>query len=240
MKKFTLLLAGAAIAMTAAYADHNPAYNGFYLGAGVGMNSTNGKVEGVNLTATTGQAARARTGKHGFAGGVFAGYGMTFAGNGYAGLEAYVDFDSTKIQMLDTSTNGVALAGSEPGRHTLKRKFYYGLNLHLGYLFTKETLGYLILGVQAGKWKLNVERAAAQGAAFGSGFSKSKTRASFVPGLGVRHALTKNTFLKMEWTISFNPKVSTSAAVNGTVDATSSKVTSLTQQTVMLGVGYKF
>lgn len=261
MKKFALMMAASALG-TAAIADtHNPAYNGFYLGLQMGPNITTGKSRtalsdnGPVVANGFSKTGRTDFGRMGFAGGLFGGYGMTFSGNGYLGLEAYFNFDSTKANVVnDTSvTSGAgnsdvvnsALFGSQLGKLRLKRSFYYGLRAHVGYLFTKETMGYVILGIEGGKWKLSSWGTRENDGSLGNNFNKSKTRVAFVPGLGVRHALNKNVFLKMEWTVSFNPKLSRSiAGVNGANNTSFAARTvtakSIMQNTVMFGVGYKF
>ena len=266
MNKFVSLSASMMLAFTAAYAaapeahvSSPTAYQGFYLGLQAGPNITTGKLRAEMTYNGTDFVNAHKNGnlhleKYAFSGGIFGGYGWVFSQNGYLGLEVFLSYDSTKANAIldnDFGTTSAApalkqLRLSAYGKDTLRRRFLYGAKADVGYLFTKETMGYIILGIEGGRWKLSSWRVGSVSGQLGAHFGKRKHRIAFKPGLGFRHSLTNNVFLRLEWTTSWNPRIRahrtqvTEAAPIDGFSAKAVRTKNLVQNTVMLGVGYKF
>jgi opacity protein-like surface antigen len=260
MKKLTSILMVAAAA-TAAQAEGTSA-TGFYAGLNAGIANTQAKYTAKSAgTLDAGGATQnftSQTGKMGALFGVFAGYGMSFAQGAYAGFEVYGGLDTTKFDAYNDS------ATTKTGfpKVTLKRTNFYGFAPRIGYMITPSTLAYVRLGVEGGKWKMDVTpnqqidpslygpagngTDANQIAAMKKTTSASKNSFSFVPGLGLEVFLNKNLFLRAEYTYLFGPKVTvnqdtsyyrSSSYINGTSLKHEAKIT---QHAFKLGVGYKF
>ncbi len=262
MKKLTSILMVAAAA-TAAQAEGTSA-TGFYAGLNAGIANTQAKYtaqsQNATAAASTSQTVNftSQTGKMGALFGVFAGYGMSFAQGAYAGFEVYGGLDTTKFDAYNDS----ATSYSGFPKATLKRTNFYGFAPRVGYMITPSTLAYVRLGVEAGKWKMDVTPNQQINANYyGSGatpgtdatqianmkktFSASKSSFSFVPGVGLEVFLNKNLFLRAEYTYLFGPKVTvnqdTSYYLNSYINGSSVKhEAKITQHAFKLGVGYKF
>jgi len=206
MKKLALALVASAFAVTGASANIG---TGFYLGAGVGYGATTGKL--------TGQLAGvAVPGSTDFGGnaaniGVFGGYGWV-TGCLYFGGEIGYTFENTKVS--DT-TGGISTQ--------LKRNGYFNAALRGGYLFTPNTMLYVRLGGNWGKWNLKSQNV-----------SGSKNRLSFAPGLGLETAFHKNVYLRVEYVHDFGP------SVRATSGNTFVNVGTLRNQSAKIGLAYKF
>lgn len=260
MKKLTSILMVAAAA-TAAQAEGTSA-TGFYAGLNAGIANTQAKYDykSVNPAATgSTQTYTSQTGKMGALFGVFAGYGMGFAQGAYAGFEVYGGLDTTKFDAYNDS----ATTGNGFHKATVKRTNFYGFAPRVGYMITPNTLAYVRLGVEGGKWKMDVTpnqqlspavygtntttgTDATQIAAMKKTTSASKNAFSFVPGLGLEVFLNKNLFLRAEYTYLFGPKVTVNQDtsyyrndiyINGSSLKHEAKIT---QHAFKLGVGYKF
>lgn len=264
MRKLTTALLVAAATISGAFAEGNTASSGFYLGANAGVANTNVKYSfaNTNVVATAGYPASAfqqnfksESGKMAGLFGAFAGYGMVVGQGAYFGGEVYGGFDSSKVSVYDDSASGAATGYF---KSTVKRTNYYGLAARVGYMVTPSTLAYIRLGVEAGKWTAQVvpdsgtitatqnTATAAQQAASNQTFTKSKNAISFAPGLGLEAYITKNMFLRAEYSYLFGPKINgldqnivgyPNAIFNGTDVIHSFKIT---QHQFKIGVGYKF
>lgn len=258
MKKFTSALL-AVTALTAANAFAAGAVDsktGAYVGGNVGMANTNVKYSyvssnsnGTALT-TTLNSFKADAGKMNPVFGLFAGYGMQ-VGTMYFGGEVYGGFDSAKVIAYDDSASGVA-AGF--WKSSVKRTNFYGLAPRVGFFVTPSTMLYVKLGVEGGKWKAMIDpnmnvvnghnnSTAAGRAASGKQFNASKSGISFAPGLGLDAFITKNLFLRAEYSYLFGPKITVVQDTSGLGTAPGDRVThkfQITQQTFKVGVGYKF
>jgi len=273
MKKFTsALLAVTAFSATVAMAEAPVASaTGFYLGGNLGGANTNTKYSFSNVgssatasgpgnlapgaSVTSGsknaQVFSAKTGAWNALFGVFAGYGMQI-NQMYVGAEVYAGFDSAKLDVYNDagSGNGSATGGGAGayypvGKASIQRKSFYGFAPRAGFFVTPSTMLYLKLGVEAGKWEAtkvsasNDQYAAAQNVTT----KKSKNAMSFVPALGLDVFMTKNLFLRAEYSYMFGPKITlrqdttASGSWGGTYADHKFEVT---QQVMKIGVGYKF
>jgi opacity protein-like surface antigen len=271
MKKFTSALL-AVTALTAANvfaAGAVDSKTGAYVGGNVGMANTNVKYSFTNVgsaatasgpgTMATGatitegstnaQKQSLSAGKMNPLFGLFAGYGMQ-VGTMYFGGEVYGAFDSAKVETYNDSGSGQGSAtgtGSGAyyplGKASVKRTSFYGLAGRLGFMANPNTLVYVKLGVEGGKWTATQTSATNDRYAPNIVTKASKNSISFVPGLGVDAFITKNLFLRAEYTYLFGPKITlkqnTAASGSWGGDAAWHKF-QITQQTFKVGVGYKF
>lgn len=265
MKKLTTALLAAAAISGAAFAEGNTASSGFYLGANAGVANTNVKYSFTNtgVAATANYSAaqlqqnfKSDSGKMAGLFGAFAGYGMVVGQGAYFGGEAYAGLDSSKLSTYDDSNTGAATGYF---KSTVKRTNYYGLAARIGYMVTPSTLAYIRLGVEAGKWQAQVVPNAATITQTGNNavpanlqpgsnktFTKSKNTLSFAPGLGLEAYVTKNMFLRAEYSYLFGPSISglnqdIQGYPNGSFAGTNVLHTfKITQHQFKIGVGYKF
>lgn len=217
MKKLALALVASAVALSAANANIS---TGFYLGATAGYGATTGKV-------TRSNAGVAVNGSRDMGGnaaniGIIGGYGWV-TGCMYYGGEIGYSFENTKIR--DDLGNAANVGSAE-----LKRNGYFNAALRGGYLFTPNTMLYVRLGANWGKWTFNVPTAA------NVKLTGSKNRMSFTPGVGLETAIHKNVLLRVEYTYEFGSSVRAKTNnVNAFVNAGS-----IRSQSAKIGLAYKF
>lgn len=271
MKKFTSALL-AVTALTAANAFAAGAVDsktGAYVGGNVGMANTNVKYgfTAQNVTASASFSTddrkvnfKSNTGKMNPLFGLFAGYGMQ-VGSMYFGGEVYGGFDSAKVVSYDDSATGKS---SGYWKSSVKRTNFYGIAPRLGFFLTPSTMMYVKLGIEGGKWKATIDPNFATIDASGSAvygasaatnaanapkskkqFNSSKNAISFVPGLGLDAFVTKNLFVRAEYSYMFGPKVTVTQDTSGYDNSIAPGSTyvhtfNITQQTFKVGVGYKF
>ena len=227
MKKLTLAILGCVGAMSATDANIG---TGFYIGAAGGYGSTVGKYTQQGTFAVPGAGVNGSMDIGGNAAnlGAFLGYGWV-QNCVYFGGEFGYTFENTKIN--DT-------LGQAVGRHALalKRSGYFNVALRGGYLFTPNTMLYIRLGTNWGKWKLDDSLNAFNQANPGSG---SKNRMSFAPGVGLETAVHKNVYVRVEYTYEYGPSVRARSA-SGPFANNFANVGSIRSQSAKLGVAYKF
>ena len=258
MKKFTSALL-AVTALTAANvfaAGAVESKTGAYLGGHVGMANTNVKYSfatgGTTNNGTTALPANQTNNWKGDSGkmnplfGLFAGYGMQ-VGTMYFGGEVYGGFDSAKVTSYDDSATGTNASAYFVSK--TKRTNFYGIAPRIGAFITPSTMVYVKLGIEGGKWTSTVTNApnAGNGAAVSGTsvgpFKSSKNAISFAPGLGLDAFITKNLFLRAEYSYLFGPKITVKqiSANNNSFSGTEcNHKFQITQQSFKVGVGYKF
>lgn len=219
MKKLALALVASAVTLSAANANIS---TGFYLGATAGYGATTGKF-------TSSNAGVATNGSQDFGGnaaniGLIGGYGWV-TGCMYYGGEIGYSFENTKVR--DNLGNAANVRATE-----LKRNGYFNAALRGGYLFTPNTMFYVRLGVNWGKWTLNAPTAVA-----GVTLTGSKNRMSFTPGVGLETAIHKNVYLRVEYNYEFGSSV---RAKQNNVNNTFLNAGSIRSQSAKIGLAYKF
>lgn len=261
MKKFTSALL-AVTALTAANvfaAGAVDSKTGAYLGGNVGMANTNVKYDfvasnsnGTALAANKAVNPKFDGGKMNPLFGLFAGYGMQ-VGSMYFGGEVYGGFDSAKVTPYDDLATGTS---TSYWKSSVKRTSFYGIAPRVGAFITPSTMLYVKLGIEGGKWKAQVDpnfgtidaynnASAAAKTASKKQFAGSKNSISFVPALGLDAFITKNLFLRAEYSYMFGPKITVKQDVSGFDNSivpgdTMTHKFQITQQTFKVGVGYKF
>lgn len=246
----------AASAMTAAVASESK--TGAYVGGNVGMGNTNAKYD-FKITNANGSAVgtnnvsannfKADSGKMNALFGLFAGYGMQ-VGSMYFGGEVFGGLDSSKVNPYDDSASGSSISYFKT---EVKRQNFYGLAARLGAFVNPSTMIYVRLAAEAGKWTASAQSVggtvasgstAALLAASQVRVSSTKKTISFAPGLGLEAYLTKNLFLRAEYSYLFGPSVTvkqTGQGANGNfLGDTVTHNFKITQNVFKVGVGYKF
>ncbi|RZI45278.1 outer membrane protein [Candidatus Finniella inopinata] len=257
MKNLSIaLLAVAALGTSAANAS-----NGFYLGASAGVAQTNVQYSyanqntlnvGLNPGSEFAQNFKNDSGKAGGLFGLFAGYGVVVGNGAYFGGEVYGGFDTTSFSPYDDSASGKRVGF---WKAKLEHKYYYGLAARLGYMITPSTLVYLRLAMESGKWKASVTpnsglldvNTVPANSTDRKVVTKNKTGIQFAPGAGVEVYVTKNLFLRAEYSYLFGPKISLTqttgdlasgvTGINGTSVNHNFKTS---QHAMKIGIGYKF
>lgn len=225
MKKLTLALIASTIALSATQANIG---TGFYAGGAVGYGGTSAKYAGFSSGAMDAGAGAANIGIHG-------GYGWLMDCL-YVGGEIAATYDNTKfnetIATGQANPSGIGIMGGAQ----LKRNGYLNAALRGGYLLTPTTMLYLRLGANWSKWTLR------DSGNVGNQFSTSvvgngsRSRVTFVPGIGFETSLYKSLFLRLEYTYEFGPGV---RANNGSVP-TSSSMSNVRSQSGKIGFSHKF
>ncbi|HLD95713.1 MAG TPA: outer membrane beta-barrel protein [Alphaproteobacteria bacterium] len=197
MKKI-LLAAAAIITATAAQAE-SASFSGFYAGVHGGVSQLNGQS---TKTQTGSSDQRDDFGKAGAVFGFHAGYGMMLSSNVYGALEAYLGFNSAKIEVNKTDT----------GKGEIKKKNFYGLAARFGYLFNSSTMLYGRLALEAGKIE-------AKSISNGTDILKlSKNNIRPVIGGGIETALSNNVLLGVEYNYVVGSKLSKETKVGAVTD----------------------
>lgn len=256
MKK--LLAALLLTATTAGVASAN--MTGFYVGVGAVTGSTTAQYRqnpnsfpsgAINV----GGNVRTEAGKTIFGGRLTAGYGMTFAGCGWFGAEVYATVLNTKVTMFDSLGGNSAL--TRIGKGVLKNRYNYGLELKIGYHFTKDTVGFVGLAAEAGKYKLEWTQGSFDGVNQNDltnrpTLSSSKTKVYIKPVIGVRTTGiggNRNLFLEMKYGYGFTNRVRLNVASDGATrlgaasgSATNGVVVSARPRTheLSLTIGWRF
>jgi len=210
MKKLALALVTSAFAVTGASANIG---TGFDLGVALGYGATTGKrtlqLNGAAVPGSTdigGNAANI---------GIFGGYGWV-TGCLYFGGEIGYTFENTKV---NDTLDGASVQ--------LKRNGYFNAALRGGYLFTPNTMLYVRLGGNWGKWSLRASAGA-------DTISGSKNQLSFAPGLGLETAVHKNVYVRVEYVYDFGPSVRATDGTNAI------NIGTLRNQSGKIGLAYKF
>lgn len=217
MKKLALALVVSALSINAASANIS---TGFYAGAAVGYGSTTGKFAAPSNAAGNAISGSAAFGDTAANIGIHGGYGWV-SGCLYFGGEVAYTFENTKVKNDYNNSFGAT---------TLKRNGYFNAALRGGYLFTPNTMAYVRLGANLGKWKVNSQVDA------NNTVTGSKNRLAFTPGVGLETAVHKNVYLRVEYNYEFGPSVAaTNSAVQNVV-----KVGRIRTQSGKVGLSYKF
>lgn len=228
MKKLALALVASTVALGATQANIS---TGFYLGGAVGYGATTAKQTNQTTVAGVGVAANGsfNIGANAANIGIMGGYGWQ-TGCAYFGGELGYTFENSKI----TSNINQAVG---TGSMQLKRNGYFNAALRGGWLFTPNTMLYIRLGMNIGKWTLtdslygnfnntNVGRG-------------SKSRLTFAPGIGLETAIHKNVYLRLEYIYEFGQSVRATNSAAATAQSFTN-IASIRSQSAKIGLAYKF
>lgn len=138
---------------------------------------------------------------------IFAGYGKKISGF-WTAAELFYQFDSLKNKENPIFTNG-----TEPKNIKSSSTGAYGASAHLGFLPAENCVAYLILGVEARRFK--VQFSDPDPAQITPTINKGYTSIAFAPGVGARFALAKNISLRTEYKYAMHrTKTITSSATH--------------------------
>jgi opacity protein-like surface antigen len=226
MKKIALALVATSTIISATHANIG---TGFYLGAHLGYGSTTARYVPSITTAPAVVKGSADVGNTAANIGIHGGYGWV-TGCLYLGGEIAYTFENTKIS--NTQLENVAALGTG-AQARLKRSGYFNLAVRGGYLFTPNTMMYIRLGGNWGKWTHD------DSLFFGNNNPGrgTKNRLSFAPGVGLETAIHKNVYLRGEYVYEFGPSIT---ATNANQPTISSKFNNIRSQSFKLGLSYKF
>ena len=234
MKKLALALVSSAFVMSATQANIG---TGFYAGAMLGHGSTSASLKFQQTLLGNPYPVKGTRGIGGSSAnfGLMAGYGAVLTDSFYLGGELGYTFSNDKITSnLD--------APNDSSKFEVKRSGYFTAALRGGYLLTPNTMAYVRLGINAGKWSVsdnyhgNFGRLSNSNAAKGSSGSMT-----FAPGLGLETALTKNILLRVEYTCEFVGGITAKADVNNAAFKHSyTKVDNIRTHSGKIGISYKF
>ena len=204
MKKVMLSAAVCAMAFSAnaeevvvAETAQTSAFNSIYAGLGIGgsfLESNEAK-----YTDKNGNDAKDKLKAHRFIGSFVLGGGKVFKNNVYAGAEFMMDFTKNKKKEFE----------GKDGTKDVKAEWKIGgfipqLNVKAGYVFKNDTLAYAKLGCA---WtKASVKPFEKNGNDWKEGDGESKTKASFVLGLGAEKAFCKKFSAALEADYNFGWK----------------------------------
>lgn len=207
MKK-TLSLGFVTLA-TAAHLSAAPQISsGAYAGAAAGVSVLGGKYNYTHSQNGAQQTAMAFSlSKTSPAISVFAGYGMKVSGF-WTAAEIFYQFDSLKNKQNP-------VIGNDEKSISSKATGAYGAAVHLGFLPAENCIAYVILGLEARKFKVTF--ADVPPATMNTQINKSYTSVAFAPGVGARFALTKELSLRAEYKYAMhrNKKLTDTAGIPG-------------------------
>jgi len=224
MKKIALALVASTVVASAASANIG---TGFYGGLDLGYGSTNAKMTG-QPNAGGAYGGSTDVGSNAANIGIHAGYGWVSSCLYFGGEVAYT-FENSKVnQGLSPTVSGAAAQ--------LKRSGYFNVALRGGYLFTPNTMMYIRLGGNWGKWKAT-DSGWTQGFTSTNTGTGSSSRLSFAPGIGLETAVHKNVYVRVEYVYDFGPSIS---ATNSASSGAFTKFSTIRNQTGKVGLSYKF
>lgn len=228
MKKITLLLLAATSLVTTAQAS---SFNGFYLGAAVGMTQRSDQTSLSSISAAgTSFADYSKSKKStGFAYGIMAGYGKDVGGGAYLGAELTLSNDTVSKNKAHTvtSTSGTTQVTGTTKYH---RGLVAGIVPRIGAIIANSYLLYGKLGIE---WSRDRIYNTFNGDTFKSG---KKTKIAFVPGLGLEKAFG-NILGRIEYGYNVGAKI-TATEADPAVRAT--QTGKYKSHTLKVGVAYKF
>ncbi len=205
MKKLTIAALTTALLAGAASANQT----GFFVGVGAVTGAVTGQYNDKGNIATAGatrdRVYKTNTGKTMFGGRLEAGYGITFAGCGYASISVYGTLKSAKWTAY--SDIGSPVAASRILEAKVRNKHDYGAEVKLGYHITKDTIGFIGIAAEVNKVELTWQQANATATGFQPTLKKSKSSVSAKPVIGLRTMFTKNMYLEAKYGYNFGSKV---------------------------------
>lgn len=242
MKKLVIAVVAAAALNTVSAQSCASAFSGFYAGLQAGLNATVGDTKSDGTLSIPGVYAtefKRSNSAQSFIGGLFLGYGMGVGSCGYVGAELYGNLSNTDIKLTDETQNigGGALVLAV--KQSIKNQFNLGAKLRLGYTITQQSMIFLGLGVEWSAWRIkesgSLAGAGVPAAQRGSFEEKSTKRSiAFAPSVGMESYLTKNVFVRGEYTYVAGPNFKSKEDFNVPVKVNTK------QHRFTLGLGYKF
>lgn len=223
MKKFII----AAVAATALNTVSASNFSGFYAGVQAGINSAHSKLK-------NGKEYNITYGGQAFLGGGFAGYGMGIGNCAYLGGEIYINPTSIDIKYADKKYLKVSA----------RNPINFGIKTRLGYAVNPQAMIFLGLGLECAKWTLKMQYSGNFTETDGTvkmvekEYKRNKSTFAFAPSIGTEIFMTKNVFMRTEYTYIAPIAIRLEAKYpNG---SRFTFKTQINQHRFTLGLGYKF
>lgn len=207
-------------------------FSGFNLGANLGIQHEVGNMNNDFLNTYTNTVATeipytyttqynfsqsSDLGSTDFNAGISLGYGMTFNTSFYAGLEAFGRYahakTNTNLDYYYNEADDGVVDYYENGNSSVdvKTDWAFGGDVKLGYLVTPKTLFYVLAGVEAQRLNVDVNHLLSRTGTgdvpyshvTAYGYSFDKTKAAFMPGVGIETMLTDKLSLDARYTYAW-------------------------------------
>jgi outer membrane immunogenic protein len=250
MKKISYALLGTALLTSVAAQAEEPTstgsvsvgtsapacnFSGFYLGLGLGYDSTSGKIEGTSTAAGASTSDNRLSVMKGVNGGVFAGYGKEMgASRVYLGLEASYLLSGEKVNHED-----LQVTFSTKKKDTLELAFRLGVAMN-------NALPYVKVGFANSKFEFSsLAYNAAVPSVFGP-FKESKRLNGFLVGTGIDLKVSRNMMMGLGYTYTmYKDQKSKQYSIDGVLAPAASDNVSFqnkkpTSHNVMLRAAYTF
>lgn len=200
------LCAGAALASGVQVAAPIEYFNGWYAGAGVGVEHLTGsvdrftdRVESIDgITREAKFSAHDDIGDTSLDGGIFAGYGQVLNTAYYLGAEAFARY--AHLTATNSSFSERESDLSTYNSLSVDTKWAYGAALKFGYLPTAKTMIYVLAGVETAKFDCHGSHAESGSEGFSHDYDFDKQAVAFMPGVGIETMLTDKISLRGQYT----------------------------------------
>lgn len=201
------------------------AFNGFYLGGG--LTYSNGKIN--NKVSIPGVSDTIDGSSSGVGVNAFLGYGIVFGDGFYFGGELGLGYDGSRFNNKSAGTgvfNGLRFKSSS--------SLTYNITARLGYVIS-QVLPYVKFGFE-GRSAASLRTPSGNTIALVNGGTVEAKRHGIILGAGIDYALTKNIFIRGEYTHNFGSKSIYTYNINNIKILDFRTPT----DTFLIGVGYKF
>ena len=241
MKKFVIAAVAAAALNTVSAQSCASSFSGFYAGLQAGLNATVASSAKLETTdAANYRSIKGSRGSQSFIGGLFLGYGMGVGSCAYVGAELYGNFTNDKATLFDNSDS---VAAERFFNTSSKNNANFGAKIRLGYTVSQQAMIFLGLGMEYAQWQLKAENVIVGGQANLERVTKKNKRSlAFAPSVGMEMFMTKNLFVRGEYTYVATGSQKIEATYRDAVPAnqTATFKSNANQHRFALGLGYKF
>ena len=217
-------------------------FDGFYLGGGLNLIGTNGNAKiDTDYYPPTKKPADEKFPLSSYNLGItgFGGYGKTFKQNFYLGGELFANFSPMKTKGFnETSSGATKVTFTEAKSH-----YTLGGALRFGYLLSKKTMVYALLGGDFTQFKVRSNKATVLIINYyinHDAKQKTKNTFGFMPGVGIEAIIYKNLALRMQYTYSLYPSFTDSYIIYVAQKKNEKTKYDLSRNTFTLGLTYYF
>lgn len=157
------------------------------------------------------------------AGGIFAGFAISFPSSVSLGVEGFLDFSSNEAQSKIFDDNAANLGGRfNFASFNIRHKRHAGIAVLPGVKINDKTLVYARAGYVDGIFNVNGEGRALLATGVVTSFNNNHDLNGFQTGLGINTALSRNFSLRGEWVVNIyqsftDPVINTRDLVEGSL-----------------------
>ena len=205
----------------------------FYVGGTAGVGLLNGTYKTSN---TLGQINASTSGGNSLLVGALAGVDNTFENYFYTAFEINALYDAYAKKI----SNNTDVIGGSTQAVTVKNNFLYGASAKFGRDYTN-FIPYVLAGVEAGQWTMNLTNAAGRkyhGIAGGSSTDYTNTLWGPKIGIGIRFRLTQNLSADFQYAATWFGSVSTTLV--DPITGPWNHKTTIQQESALLALTYSF